>query len=190
MPLNPGEPARPRQFASRDAAGSRHEIEQGSCGSVAFHRISLLRCGGRRYRSWGLWLTKFHPDLEPIFGDTCPPRSAQPVNQPVYRGIKQSVITANDFVSHAEGKLNGYNINDCDHWGLSVWTTMAAVEHARKTYKAMRRWHIAKGAVTVDDGVLLATPSGPQPEHYTFWKYLDRDLTASFQIVLNPANSS
>lgn len=112
------------------------------------------------------------------------------MNQSVFRGIKSSVVSAKDFVSHAEGGLHGHDRMNCDHWGLSVWTTMKAVEHARKTYKAMRRWHIAEGALTVNDGVLLATPSGPQPEHYTFWKYLDRDITASFQIVLNPANST
>jgi hypothetical protein len=132
---------------------------------------------------------KYHPDMEPLFGDTCPPQAAQPVDREVFRGVKSPVISANDFVSHAEGRLPNHDRTNCEHWGLSVWTSDAAVEHARKTFRVMRRWYIAKGKVTGADGVLLATPSGAQPEHHTFWKLFNHDIHDAFEVVLNPANS-
>jgi hypothetical protein len=50
--------------------------------------------------------------------------------------------------------------------------------------------HIAKGEVTPDDGVLLATPTKLQPEHHTFWKVLGNDLSPKFAIILPPANDA
>lgn len=94
-----------------------------------------------------------------------------------------------DFLSHAELNL----VDDrtiCEHWGLSVWVSLHAVEHARKTYRPLRKWHIASGDVSPDDGVLMATPSTRQPEHHTFWKVYGRDISGSFTVMISPSNQT
>jgi hypothetical protein len=75
---------------------------------------------------------------------------------------------------------------ECECWGLSVWTSRDAVDHARKASRYVRRWHIAAGQVVPEDGVILATPSEQQPEHHTFWRDVRRDLASRFTIILPP----
>lgn len=130
----------------------------------------------------------YHPELPERFGDTCPPKEAKPVHQTIYRGIPKPPISPHDFLSHVEINGNKNNPEVCEHWGLSIWATRADAEHARKAYRWVKFWHIAEGEVTNDDGVLLATPNETHPEHCTFWKRWDLDLSPRFTIILNPAN--
>ena len=133
---------------------------------------------------------RFNPAIAEALGDTCPPKEAQPANLTIYRGVRTPPVGPDDFLSHVEAQVDGNNPNDCEHWGLSVWVSMEAVEHARRTYRGIRRWYVAQGDVTEEDGVLLVTPSSRQPEHHTFWKVFGKDISGAFQIVLNPANAA
>lgn len=124
----------------------------------------------------------FHPDRP----QQCPPGEAVPVEQRIYRGIKNHEITDEDFLSHVEADLKGNDPQDCEHWGLSVWASADEVENARKLHRYMRRWSIAEGKVVPADGVFLPTPRDGHPEHCTFWKDFHRNITASFKIVMQP----
>jgi len=90
------------------------------------------------------------------------------------------------FTSHAELKRKNCNPKDCTHWGLSVWMTTEAVEHARKIMPWLSAWCIASGTLDVDDGVLMPTPNDGQPDHHTFWKYFGREIAGKFKIVMKP----
>jgi hypothetical protein len=131
---------------------------------------------------------QFNPAIADGCGETCPPHAAQPVKGKVYRGIRQAPMGPNDFLSHVELGLAGARPEVCEHWGLSVWVSEAAVKHAREVYRPLRRWHVASANLTPADGVILATPSATQPDHHTFWRPLNRDLTTAFTIVLAPAS--
>jgi hypothetical protein len=131
---------------------------------------------------------EFNPDIPKACGPTCPPSEAQPVNQKIYRGIRTPPVKPDDFLSHVELQLDS-DASNCEHWGLSVWVTRDAVDHAIKTFRPLRKWHIAEGVVNATDGVLLATPTGRQPQHHTFWKVFGKDLTGNFTIILAPANA-
>lgn len=130
---------------------------------------------------------KFNPAILENCPETCPPQAAQPVQGKVYRGIRQTPIGPNDFLSHAELGMPVARPEVCEHWGLSVWVSEAAVKHAREVYRPLRKWHVAAANLTPADGVILATPSSAQPDHHTFWKPLNKDLTTAFSIVLAPA---
>jgi hypothetical protein len=121
--------------------------------------------------------------------DGCPPVDAKPVNMLIYRGIKVSPISERDFKSHREMNAT-CTLDECQCWGLSVWTSPEAVAHARKTQRFFRKWHIAAGTVDFSDGVLKATPSEPQPEHHTYWKQKDCNLSSKFQVVMPPESGS
>jgi hypothetical protein len=126
---------------------------------------------------------KYHPDI-PV---ACPPKEATPTNGVVYRASKKASLEASDFASHAERKLRGYDPKVCQCWGLSVWVSEEAVETARKLFPVFRyKRFILSGALGVSDGVIMQTPSESQPEHHTFWKAIDRDVSAQFTVYLNP----
>jgi hypothetical protein len=133
-------------------------------------------------------MADFNPAIKKACGESCPPKDAKAVTLKIFRGIRSPPLTADDFLSHAELGLPCDPAN-CEHWGLSVWLTERAVHHARGTYRPIRRWHIAAGTITPQDGVLMATPTTPQPEHHTFWKVFGKDISGSFTIVIVPENS-
>jgi hypothetical protein len=124
---------------------------------------------------------KFHPGLPA----ECPPKEAQPIEGALYRGILHPPVSAVDFLSHREANKK-CTAGECECWGLSVWRTRDAVDHARATIRYIRRWHIAAGQVVPEDGVILPTPSEQQPEHHTFWRDVQRDVARRFTIILLP----
>ena len=63
---------------------------------------------------------------------------------------------------------------------------MDAVEHARGISEAMRTSYIASATLAVGDGVILATPTRPQPAHHTMWCDVNVDIAAKFAVVLHP----
>lgn len=48
--------------------------------------------------------------------------------------------------------------------------------------------YIIGGDVSDQDGVMKHTPRENQPEHYTFWKVFDLDITHKFRAVREPAS--
>ncbi|MHC2017160.1 hypothetical protein [Methylobacterium sp. CM6247] len=124
----------------------------------------------------------FHPDRP----DRCPPQEATEIDKKIYRGIKVEPISDNDFLSHVEADLPKNDPNDCEHWGLSVWASAAEVENARAVHRYMKKWFIAEGHVKPEDGVFLPTPNENHPEHCTFWKAFNRNITGNFVIALQP----
>jgi hypothetical protein len=124
---------------------------------------------------------RFHSGLPP----DCPPEKAIPFEGTLYRGIKITPMTAADFLSYREANKK-CTASECDCWGLSVWTTREAVDHARKTIRYIKKWYIAAGQVVPDDGLILHTPSEAQPEHHTFWRDVGRDLVSRFSVILDP----
>ena len=77
--------------------------------------------------------------------------------------------------------------NDCRGWGLSVWLEEADVRHAREIVPFFRTCSIVRFDVDVSDGVLMPTPSKDQPNHHTYWKRVDAQLSAEdFSLVIGP----
>jgi hypothetical protein len=116
----------------------------------------------------------------------CPPAEAAPADRVVFRGIKKLPLADKDFKSYVENKTKGYDVSNCAHWGLSVWLTEEAAEHGRRLMNHMRKWHVARGNISTEDGVFLNTPRNDQEEHYTFWKCFNVPMTNKFTIVLYP----
>lgn len=129
----------------------------------------------------------FNPDISQHCSDQCPPAAAELVVGPVYRGVRVLPVTEEDFKSDAELRRNGKDPADCLNWGLSVWRTEQAVVHARNTYRALRRWHIAKGELTGSEGMIMATPTNSQPQHHTLWKAAGINYLPLFAVVMNPS---
>jgi hypothetical protein len=118
----------------------------------------------------------------------CPPQGAEPAAGQIFRGIRKLPISEDDFLSHREMGAD-CRAPECECWGLSVWPSLEAVEHARRAIPAIKRhWHIAVGDLVADDGVIIHTPKKAQPEHYTLWRDIRRSLSNRFRIVIAPAN--
>lgn len=88
---------------------------------------------------------KFHTGLPA----DCPPKKASVFEGTLYRGIKVVPISDAAFLSHREANKKCTE-SECSCWGLSVWTTREAVDHARATSPYIKKWHIAAGQVTSD----------------------------------------
>lgn len=65
---------------------------------------------------------------------------------------------------------------------------MDAVEHARNINPAIKEQYIARGNLVVGDGLIMATPTRPQPEHHTLWSDIQTNLPAKFEVLLNPVD--
>jgi hypothetical protein len=127
----------------------------------------------------------FHPDRPK--SPKCPPDIARTPNEMVWRGVRELPLSEEHFKSHVELNLPNCDKADCTHWGLSVWVSEEAVEHARKLHRFIRRWYIAAGKIDKSDGKIMLTPSEAQPDHHTFWKFHDHPVAAKFAIVMEPA---
>lgn len=101
---------------------------------------------------------------------TCPPPSAQQVDQILYRGLKGVTACSDDFHSDAEKDRKGCDFSDCQSFGLSVWVNESGVETARLVVPGFKKKCIVSFAVKKNDGKLLHTPTNRQPEHHTFWR--------------------
>lgn len=131
-------------------------------------------------RNWGRGvMTQYHTDLP----TSCPPGSASSTTADLYKAIDGRQPSVDDFKSFAEKGREGIDKSLCQSWGLSVWPSMAAVNHALKTYKVFRKKRIIKFSITPLDGSLAITPSAQQPEHHTFWKYTSCNLLNSCQLI-------
>jgi hypothetical protein len=130
-------------------------------------------------------MPNFHPDFPQT--PQCPPAEATAASGMVWRAVFKMPLCDEAFKSYAElGKPN-CDRADCNAWGLSVWTSEAAVLHARKLMRHFRKRHIAAGTLDQNDGVLLPTPSSQQPDHHTFWKFHGHSVLAKFQVVMEPS---
>ncbi|OOG71547.1 hypothetical protein B0E45_10900 [Sinorhizobium sp. A49] len=130
-------------------------------------------------------MTQYHEEL-PV---SCPPGGAANVNAELFKAIDGRQPNVDDFKSFAEKDREGIDKALCQSWGLSVWPSMDAVDHALKTYKFFTKKRIIKFSVTPADGTLMVTPSSAQPEHHTFWKYRSCNLLNSCQIVITPGQN-
>jgi hypothetical protein len=146
-----------------------------------------LDADGRRDRfaSWHMADTPdFHPERPK--NPECPPKDAEFVHGVVWRGVKQDPPVEKDFLSHAEQNLPNCDKQNCEHWGLSVWVSEAAVDHARGLHDYVRRWHIASGKLEPTDGKIMPTPRYEGDTHHTFWKFHGHSVLAKFSIVMPP----
>lgn len=109
--------------------------------------------------------------------DGCPTATATPYNGYIYRACRKFPAIVSDLQSDAERQRQGKDPRNCLNWGLSVWTTQAAVDFARDQLSFTRKRYIVRFNVLPDDGRLQHTPTINQDAHYTFWKFSDRKLT-------------
>ncbi len=118
----------------------------------------------------------------------CPNQAAVPVSGTIFRGIKKMPLSEMTFHSHRECDLT-CDEAECECWGLSVWNSLAAVEHALRTFRHMKKWHVASGTLNPDDGLILHTPNKTQPQHHTFWRDLRSDFEKLFEITISPPHN-
>jgi len=93
------------------------------------------------------------------------------------------------FLSEAERGTPNADVALSISWGLSVWRSRDAVDHARSLFRHMRKWHVAMGEPGPTRGVILDTSSNRNPNHYTWWKPVAYDPTPEFQILLEPVST-
>lgn len=126
-------------------------------------------------------MSKYHPDLP----TQCPPKAADPADGVVYRVSKQSDVQNDPLLSWCEANDPRGDPEKCQHWGLSVWRSEAAANHARSVIPAFRKQYVVALELNKDCGCLMATPSGRQPEHWTWWKALGAAIK-DFKVVSGP----
>ena len=125
----------------------------------------------------------------PTFPDAFPPNcpcGAEPFNGSIFRGCATDPSTEEDFIPHCMSTLRQESSradrDDCNHWGLSVFTSLDDALHAQELFDWAARWHIFEGAVTSDDGVIKSTPARLRG-HHTFWIFKDVSLRNKFTCV-------
>lgn len=118
--------------------------------------------------------------------EACPPLDAEDTSGTVFRAIPDLPICEKHFKSWVKAEHPSARPHDCRHWGLSVWTSLEAVQHAREINTLMRSSYIASADLAVGDGLIKATPTKPQPEHHTLWCDIATDMPPKFEIVLKP----
>jgi hypothetical protein len=123
----------------------------------------------------------YHPNMP----RGCPTNDAEPVGI-IFKAIASLPLKASDFISDVESNKVAQDRAKCKQWGCSVWQDMRAVDHGREIYGHFRASYIVKGTLDPSDGQILTTPSKRQPNHSTFWKVHQRDVSGKFVVVLNP----
>lgn len=123
----------------------------------------------------------YHPDMP----EGCPLDGAEPAGT-IYKAVSNFPATATDFESDIETNKSGAKPNRCKNWGCSVWQSIEAAEHGRATYAHFRESYIVMGNLAPADGEVLTTPSKKQPQHSTFWKVHQVDISGKFTMVLEP----
>jgi uncharacterized surface anchored protein len=118
--------------------------------------------------------------------DQCPPAEAVDATGEVFRAVPDESLQPDHFVSWIKAKKKSAKPKDCRHWGLSVWTSLEAVQHARKVNSHMCDQYIAKGALKAGDGRLAPTPTANQPMHHTLWCDINAPISTRFKIALPP----
>lgn len=116
----------------------------------------------------------------------CPPADAEDTNCIVFRAVRDLPIGPGHFKSWVKSKHPSAKADDCRHWGLSVWTSLEAVKHARGINAHMRSSYVASAQLAVGDGRIRATPTKPQPKHHTLWCDVNTDMARKFAVVLGP----
>ena len=101
------------------------------------------------------------------FPDSCPPAEAQPDDLEAFRLVANSPPAKEDFVSHIVGKKRFPDAEHCRACGLSVYRDLSDAKAARMRFKPLKGMMIARGNITVNDGVVLQTST--PASHYTWW---------------------
>jgi hypothetical protein len=127
------------------------------------------------------------PEFDPQYPKNCPPVNAQLASGVIFRGIRTPPVSEKDFRSWVEKRIRQCDLRNCQHWGLSIWTSEADASHAQNLFPSLfGRMYVAAGSVTEIDGKIARTPRDDHPQHHTFWKARDVLLAERFQIVLKP----
>ena len=138
----------------------------------------------RRFAASVLWeaILQFEEGLPA----DCPPSDAHDGDSVVFRAVGNGQIGPADFKSWVAMKHPSAKHGNCRHWGLSVWITVADVEHARSISNHVCEQYIAKGEIQKGDGLLGHTSTRPQPNHHTLWCAANVDISTRFKISMPP----
>ena len=121
--------------------------------------------------------------LEPL-PKGCPPESAKLVEKQTYvfRLVRTNPPTMNDFRSQiAENpKFKFSRVSECRARGLSVFSTITALEKALKLPK-FRDWRVC--CVTLDVGAGNIQQTGNDHKHYTWWPLEDYEILANCNVA-------
>lgn len=106
------------------------------------------------------------------FPENCPPEEASDEECILFRLCKGTILTEKDFRSFF--LINPEKYKDLiNAYGLSVFKSIEDCKHAMSKSPNLRRKYkyIAKGTNNNCRGKVLHTPSGTNPNHYTWWLY-------------------
>lgn len=106
------------------------------------------------------------------FPENCPPEESTDEECVLYRLCKGPVLTDGDFKSF-------YLINPIKYkdnikaYGISVFKSFSDCNRAKSKSPKLRSEYkyVASGSNNSQRGKLLNTPSGVNPNHYTWWLY-------------------
>jgi hypothetical protein len=116
-------------------------------------------------------------DTEPMIGEEfpflydsewpkdCPPADAESGPFQCFRAVK-AFPDPNEFRSSYESNLFK-NVCPCRRRGLSILSSLEAAEHHQELFKD--RKVIVTANLLPEHGVVKATPTRDQPNHYTWW---------------------
>lgn len=110
----------------------------------------------------------------------CFPLESVNLPQIIYMLYNDNLSVHDNCKSYAEkGKADKEN---CNAWGLSVWTTKEAINHANDLFPSwFRKRKIVKAEVNSHDGCLKHTPTYNQPDHFTLWLAINSSFRNNLQ---------
>lgn len=119
------------------------------------------------------------PDHYP---ERCPPSDAKDVVGIIYRFTNRANPKHTDFLSYYELKPNeNWGDKACQARGLSVFTSIDDCKIALAAVPALRKKKLCVAELTVNAGVIAATPSHNHCNHKTLWSLIGaQDLAEIF----------
>jgi hypothetical protein len=116
------------------------------------------------------------------FPSGCPGQEAAPATGVVWRLVKSTTPTAEDFVSHYEAKPGkDWGGKDCEACGLSVHRDPADAA-ALRALPLFRNHRVASGTLTSSHGVMSPTPSRKSASHETWWVPQGVEVSSIFAV--------
>lgn len=114
----------------------------------------------------------------------CPPDDATDAAGAIFRVIKDTIPTDDDFLTHHEkGVRRG---PECLRRGLSVFQDLKAAQHCVDLFGQFGK-HIATADLEPQHGKLKHTGNDRQPDHHTWWPYVGVQRTGMFVCVTQNA---
>lgn len=121
----------------------------------------------------------------------CPPTDAAAAGGRFLRLVEADPPNGSDFVSVRKLYPHRRVPDECEAWGLSVFSDEMDARRMRDRVAGLREKRVAVGELTAQHGRLKPTPRGPKSSHHTWWVPAGVDPAAAFSVMAeSPGDAS